>query len=63
MRAAIVTNGVVTNVIVVDSQETAAAFGAIICPNYVNIGWGWDGTTWTEPPQEATEVAEEEPQE
>ena len=57
MRAAVIADGIVTNVIIVESEQDAQAFGATICPPHVNIGYRFQDDVWTEPPPE------EEPQE
>lgn len=43
MRAAIISGNLVTNVILVDDEETAAAFSAIIGPDNVGPGWSYLG--------------------
>lgn len=49
MPYAVVENGAVTNVIVVDAAD-AAAFGATLVSDEVGIGWTTtDGATWTPP--------------
>lgn len=47
-RAAIVNNGMVTNVIVTDSEEFAASLGAIKSPG-VSVGWTYDGSEFHPP--------------
>lgn len=54
MRAAVIENGKVVNVILVDSEEVAQQFNAIICEDEVAIGWAWDGETFSPPPLEPT---------
>lgn len=49
MNAAIVENGVVTNVIVVGESTNLAKFGAILSED-ARIGWLYDGETFTPPP-------------
>ena len=51
---AVLTNSVVSNVIVADSKEIAEEATNATCIEYtetdtVNIGWTWDGTKFTEP--------------
>ena len=51
---AVLTNSVVSNVIVADSKEIAEEATNATCIEYtetdtVNIGWTWDGITFTEP--------------
>lgn len=45
MRSAIVENGVVTNVIMGEIE------GSIPCPEEVSVGWRYDGSAFTAPPQ------------
>lgn len=47
MRAALVENELVTNVIEIDAEGYP---GAIPCTDEVEIGWSYDGTTFTAPP-------------
>lgn len=49
MRAAVITDGIVTNVIVLENPEDAQAFGAEVCEEFVNIGWSYDGVTYHPP--------------
>ena len=46
MRAAIVEDGLVVAVCIVDHEDPAWE----ICPDYVNAGFTYDGETWTAPP-------------
>lgn len=46
-RAAIIENGLVTNVVVADDP---ADVGGIACDNTVSIGWIYDGEAFTPPP-------------
>lgn len=43
------TAGVVTNSIVLADDTDPAAFGAVLGPENVGIGWTFDGTNWTSP--------------
>lgn len=52
MRAAQIVGGVVVNIIIVETEAIAQAFGAVLCPNFVNIGWAREDDVWIEPPQE-----------
>lgn len=47
-RAAIITDGVVTNIIVAD-EEFANSIGAIICDENVSIGWSYVDGEFTSP--------------
>lgn len=46
MRAAIIENGVVTNIVLAD---TPADFGAVKCADEVAIGWSYDGEVFSAP--------------
>lgn len=48
-KAAFVSNGVVTNVILADAGFAADA-GAIACDDNVRIGWAYDGADFSAPP-------------
>lgn len=50
MRAAIVSENVVTNVILLKPDADPADFGAIACPDNVSKGWSYDGTDFAAPP-------------
>ena len=47
MRAAVVEDGKVVNVIVVDGEHPSW----IICGDDVAIGWAYDGSEFTPPPE------------
>lgn len=47
-RYAIITDGVVENVVKADA-DLAAANGWVEAPSSVSIGWGYDGQNWSEP--------------
>lgn len=48
-QAYVVEGGVVTNTIVVQDDANPADFGAALGPEGVEIGWSFDGTTWSTP--------------
>lgn len=45
----IVSDGLVTNAILLDDDADPAAFGAVLGPEEAGIGWAFDGETWTPP--------------
>ena len=50
----VVSNGLVTNIVVADSKEVAEEVTRLTCIDYpegkfVKIGWTWDGTTLVDP--------------
>lgn len=47
MRAAVIEDGMVVNVIEVEGEDP----GWVLCPDGVNIGWSHDGSNWTPPPE------------
>lgn len=47
--AHILTQGVVTNSIVLADDADPVAFGALLGPEEAGIGWAFDGETWTPP--------------
>lgn len=48
MRAAVVKDGMVVNVLEVEGEETPLW---VLCPEEVGIGWSYDGTTFLPPPE------------
>ena len=46
MRAAVIENDMVINVIEVDDENPLW----VLCPDEVGIGWSYDGTNFTPPP-------------
>lgn len=55
MKYAVIENGVVANIIVADA-DFAATIGAVELSEYADIGWTYDGTTWTAPTPPAPPV-------
>jgi len=51
MRSAIIESGVVVNVII------GSIPGSVECPKEVGIGWSYDGSTFTAPPEPEPEPA------
>jgi hypothetical protein len=49
LKAARVTDGVVTGVILVPDKATATQFNAVLCPDRCAPGWGYDGVDFIEP--------------
>lgn len=55
MNFAVISGGTVINVIVADSKEVAEAVTGFTCVEYTdvnpaNVGLGYDGTTFEQPP-------------
>uniref|UniRef100_UPI002622D301 hypothetical protein n=1 Tax=uncultured Maritalea sp. TaxID=757249 RepID=UPI002622D301 len=48
MKAAIIENGIVTNVIVIKDASDADSFSAVECPDHVQVGWKFDGEIYTD---------------
>lgn len=59
MRAAIIKNGVVDNVVVVDDADDPGKYGAQECPDYVGPRWKYAEGKYT-PPESAVQEPEPE---
>lgn len=61
---AVIKNGIVSNIIVADSKEIAELVTGLLCieyedtPSQPGIGWSYDGSVFTAPVVEPSEVIE-----
>ena len=53
MKHAVIKNGIIVNIVLAE-PDFATQMGWVVFPDYVDnkavgIGWGYDGSNWTEP--------------
>lgn len=52
-QAYVVTNGIVTNTVMLEDDANPADFGATAGPQEAAVGWSFDGANWAAPPEPA----------